>query len=303
MFDNIVGNNEIKRTLEMSVNLGKISHSYLFVGMSGIGKKLIAKEFAKSILCIKSKLYCGSCKSCMEFDTKNHPDFSEIEPEGKSVKIEQIRELQKKVAEKPIISSRKVYIINEADTMTQEAQNCLLKTLEEPPEFVTIILITSNENSLLTTIKSRCTIMHFSKIANAEINNYLKKQYNLQVSENIINMADGSISKALEIKDKEKIYSNIENIIKNLEKCDIIQILKQAEFIYKSKDEIFEILEYMNFLLLENSKKDCKYANCINIVEETKRRIKSNSNYNMCIDYMLFSIWREVNEKYSWSKI
>ena len=141
MFDKIIGNDEIKEMLYKSVKDKKTSHSYLFVGIEGIGKKEIAKEFAKMLLCISDNKYCNTCKSCIEFDTNNNPDFLYIEPDGNSVKIEQIRYIQRKIQEKPIISNKKVYIINDADKMTTEAQNCLLKTLEEPPEYSTIILI------------------------------------------------------------------------------------------------------------------------------------------------------------------
>lgn len=119
MFDNILGNDKIKKSLINSVKLNRVSHSYLFIGTEGIGKRLIAKEFAKMILCTDENKYCDNCKSCIEFDTNNNPDFKVIEPDGNSLKIEQIRELQSKVAEKPIISDRKVYIINDSDKMTR----------------------------------------------------------------------------------------------------------------------------------------------------------------------------------------
>ena len=138
MFETILGNEKNKQILQKSIQNNTISHSYMFVGIQGIGKKIIAKEFAKNILCLNqenknSNTNC-TCKSCIEFETNNNPDFSIIEPDGNSIKIEQIRELQKRIQEKPIISNSKVYIIDNADMMTQEAQNCLLKTLEEPPE-------------------------------------------------------------------------------------------------------------------------------------------------------------------------
>ena len=107
---------------------------------------------------------CNHCKSCVEFDGGNNPDFVYIEPDGKVIKIEQIRELQTKVIEKPVNSNKKVYVINDADLMTKEAQNCLLKTLEEPPEYIVIILIVNNESKVLTTIKSRCMKIYFEKI-------------------------------------------------------------------------------------------------------------------------------------------
>ncbi len=119
MFENIIGNEKIKETLTNSAKNNRTSHSYLFLGTEGIGKRLIAKEFAKMILCTAEDKYCNKCKSCIEFDTSNNPDFMIIEPYGSSLKIEQIREFQSKVAEKPIISNKKVYIINDADKMTR----------------------------------------------------------------------------------------------------------------------------------------------------------------------------------------
>lgn len=296
MFDNILGNDKIKESLANSVKLNKTSHSYLFIGIAGIGKKMIAKEFAKMILCTSDDKYCNTCKSCIEFETENNPDFKIIEPDGNSIKIEQIRELQKRVAEKPIISDRKVYIINDSDKMTAEAQNCLLKTLEEPPEFVTIILIGENESAFLSTIKSRCMIIHFEKLKNELIQDYLKNKYQIEINSEIMLKAfQGSIGKALEIKEKQEQYEQIEKILYNLETKDKIDILNMSEIIYKSKEEKFDILDYMNIVLIDIAKKSSKYANCIQIVEDTKMRLQSNANYDMCIDNMLLKLWERVN--------
>lgn len=127
MFNNILGNDKIKELLVNSVKNNKTSHSYLFLGTDGIGKKLIAKEFSKMILCTAENKYCNKCKSCIEFDTNNNPDFKIIEPDGNSLKIEQIREFQSKVTEKPIISNRKVYIINNSDKMTRRSPELFIK--------------------------------------------------------------------------------------------------------------------------------------------------------------------------------
>ena len=161
-FKNLVGNENNKYILKETITKGNILHSYMFFGNEGIGKKIFALEFAKMILCENQKNSpCEKCKSCIEFDSNNNPDFFFIEPDGNSIKIDQIRNMQKGMLEKPIISSKKVYIINNAETMTKESQNCLLKTLEEPQEYVVIILIVSDENSMLSTIKSRCTKIFF----------------------------------------------------------------------------------------------------------------------------------------------
>ena len=294
MFQNILGNNKIKELLQEAVKDNKVSHSYLFIGNSGIGKKLIAKEFAKAILCLGDNKYCNNCKSCLEFDGRNNPDFILIEPEGNNIKIEQIRNMQKGVQEKPIISSKKVYIIDNADLMTKEAQNALLKTLEEPPEFVTIILIGENENAFLATIKSRCMILHFNSISNSDMEKYLEENYKMNVTSNMLDVFQGSIGKAIELKDKQEDYLKIEQAIENIEKEDLIDLIKNLDILYTSKDEILDMLDYINIILLKKSKENVKYTDCIKIVEDTKRRIDQNANYDMSIDNMLFNIWEEV---------
>ena len=295
MFENIIGNKKNKEILKKAIEINKTSHSYIFCGTEGIGKKLIAKELAKKILCLKEKENGCDCKSCIEFDSDNNPDFQLIESVDGKIKIEQIRQMQRKVAEKPIISNNKVYIIDNADTMTTEAQNCLLKTLEEPPEYITIILICTNEGNLLSTIKSRCTRMQFEPIKDEELKEYIKtKLPDEQISPQIIELAQGSIGKAIKLNERKDIYENIENILLSMQNRDLIDIVQMSEVIYKSKEEIKSILEYINVLLMKLSKQNIKYINCVQIVEETKRRIKANSNYDMCIDYMIFSMWQNV---------
>lgn len=298
MFENILGNEKNKEILKKAVELSQISHSYLFWGIEGIGKKLIAMEFAKKILCINEKKENCNCKSCIEFESNNNPDFSIINADEGKIKIEQIREMQRKIAEKPIISDKKVYIINDADKMTTEAQNCLLKTLEEPPEYITMILICSNENNLLSTIKSRCTRIYFEPVEIEKVKKYIMDNH---ISENVngevLELSQGSIGKALKILEYQSLYENLEKILKHLSDRDLIDIISMSEEIYKSKEEIHSILEYMNVLALKLSKKNITYINCIDKIEETKKRLKANSNYDMCIDNLLFNMWEEVNEK------
>lgn len=298
MFENILGNDKIKEALKNIIINKNASHSYMFIGVEGIGKKLIATEFSKRLLCNNEKIDCNSCKSCIEFDSKNHPDFLILEPDGNLIKIEQIRNMQKKIQEKPIISKRKIYIINDADKMTKEAQNCLLKTLEEPPEYISIILIGNNESSFLPTIKSRCMIIHFEPLKNAEIKKYLQTEFgtdSINIQDDMLDIFQGSIGKEIKLKDRGEEYQSYNKMIQNLDKIDIIELLNLAEPLYKAKEEIYEILEYINVLLLKKAKLNYLYTNCINIVENTKKRLKQNSNYDMCIDNMLFNMWEEMN--------
>ncbi len=300
--DNIIGNDDVKNILTKSLKNNTILHSYMFVGEQGIGKKLIAQKFAKMILCENfNETECDNCKPCIEFDSGNNPDYVFIEPEGRAIKIEQIREMQTKVIEKPINSSKKIYVIDDADLMTKEAQNCLLKTLEEPPEYIVIILIVSNENKVLTTIKSRCMKIYFEKIKDKEIKDYLSNECGIQnVSENVLRMCDGSIGKCIAIKDNMDNYIELEKLFGNINNS-FTNFINTSELLYKNKENINEYLEYINVILYQKAKESVnkvKYINSIKIVEETKQRLLSNSNYDMCIDYLLFNIWEEINEKH-----
>ncbi len=304
-FDNIIGNEETKKILNRALKNNKVLHSYMFVGEQGIGKRLIANQFAKMILCEEfNDVECDKCKSCVEFNGGNNPDYTFIEPDGRAIKIEQIREMQTKVYEKPVNSNKKVYVINDADLMTKEAQNCLLKTLEEPPEYIVIILIVSNENKVLTTIKSRCMKMYFEKINDDEIKKYLIEECNIQnVSSNILRLCDGSIGKCMVIKERLDDYMELESIFGGISNVSITKLVNSSELLYKNKDNINEYLDYINVILYryasENKNFNIGYINSIRIVEETKKRLLSNSNYDMCIDYLLFNVWEEINEKNS----
>ncbi len=144
------------------------------------------------ILCLEGSLVGDKCRSCIMFDDENHSDYYEINKENtETIKIDEIRSLQEKIYEKPITSAKKVYVINNAENMTKEAQNCLLKTLEEPPQFACIILVTNNENSLLTTIKSRCAKVLFTEETKEELTEEEKQRY----------------------EELEKIFGNVENYL------------------------------------------------------------------------------------------
>lgn len=296
IFDNIIGNEQNKEILRRVVENNNIAHSYMFIGKDSIGKMLFARELAKAILCVNEEKPCNKCKSCIEFDTFNNPDFNILEPDGNSIKIEQIRELVKKVYEKPIVSNKKVYIINDSNLMTKEAQNSLLKTLEEPPEYVTIILIASNENLFLPTIKSRCTKIIFNKLSNNELVSVLRKQYNYsEVSDLVLKIADGSVKKALNLREKEEKYTRINNVYSNLENISIIDIINSKEEIFKEKDQTIEILEYINLIFFDRINTNTKYIECMKIIEDTKDRLKKNSNFDMTIDNFNMTIWEEIN--------
>ena len=339
-YTDILGNEKVKDILKKAVQHNTVLHSYLFVGEEGIGKSLFAKEFAKSILCLGKEKPCEACKSCIEIEENNQPDYIEIVPDGNSIKIEQIRNMQLKVAEKPIVSTKKVYVIQEADTMTQEAQNALLKTreevnflptlakyrvyiidevhmlstgafnallktLEEPPEYITIILIASNENSILNTIKSRCTKIVFEPLSNEELKKYAQEYWkDATIPEEVFASSMGSIARLRNNIEHQELYTNVYQCINQIENKSLLDFLKQAESIAKAKEESDAVLEFLVSILFslakEKTEKKQNYLNCVEIVDNTKKNLQFNSNYDMQIDTMLIKMWEEIHEKSYW---
>lgn len=295
-FKDIIGNYDVKEYLVKSIKNKNILHSYLFLGTEGIGKLAMAKQFAKKVLCLNhTEDETCTCKSCTCFNGKNHPDYYIINEAGESIKIDTIREITEKAFEKPILSDKKVYIINDFEKMTKEAQNCLLKTLEEPPEFVVIVIISSNENIILNTIKSRCMTIKFHNIEDKELLEYAKSQLGYEnISENLLKSFDGSIGKAIKLKDNKENYDKIENLVLNLSNKDLVDIMLEGRILY-DKENIQDILDYIIVCLYSKKNVNEKYINCIKYINECSSRLKSNSNFDMSIDNLLFKMWEELN--------
>ena len=210
-FSGILGNENIKETLINSVGEGRPSHSYIFSGPSGVGKKLFAIEFAKLINCDSSPAKrpenC-TCSSCGKIEKMVHPDVCLFEYEGeKTIKIENIRsDFEEKIYLSPFEGKYKIFILDDAERMNINAQNAFLKTLEEPPPESIIILITRSLNFILPTIKSRCQILNFRRIENKLVRQLLIEQGQFDDSniETAVKLSGGSIGKALNL-DSEQL--------------------------------------------------------------------------------------------------
>ena len=182
--------------------------------------------------------------------------------------------------------------------MTKESQNCLLKTLEEPPEYVVMILLVQNEGQILNTVKSRCLRISFEKISDIELKDYILKNNILDnIDENMLKLCEGSIGKAINLKENEILYRSLIDILENLDKLDLVEILKKAEIIYKEKENILELLDYFNVIIynIYTKRLNDKYLNCILLVEEAKKRIRFNTNFDMTLDNLLITMWEELN--------
>lgn len=176
----VIGQEKVANFLVSSIANKKQGHAYLFSGPEATGKRAMAGNFAKAVNCEgKGGDSCDSCISCAKIDKGNHPDIIRISPQGKSIKIEQIRNLIGRINLRPYEGRSKVFIIESADRMTEEASNALLKTLEEPPGSSVIILISSNSSKLLSTIQSRCQIVKFARPHRKFTEGFMIKEHGL----------------------------------------------------------------------------------------------------------------------------
>ena len=308
-FDKIIGQSFAKKYLSNSIKKDKINHAYLFEGIDGVGKSTFAKEFAKYLLKTEH--------------IENSPDYINIEPQGASIKIAQIRNLQTDVIIKPH-GDYKIYIINNAEKMTMESQNALLKTLEEPPIYVIIILITNNKNSLLDTIKSRCDIVKFLPIPLVELKTYLEDRgIDEKKASMLSTFSRGSISKALELSESSDFMimrEDIQNNIQTMLEKNVVEVLELPNKYDKYKDNIIEVLDItINYfrdimMLKENIDKDMiinidkitylqnmskkinysQVSKIIDIIEETKKKLRSNCNFNLSVQVMALNIYEVI---------
>jgi DNA polymerase-3 subunit delta' len=174
-FEDIIGHEKPKNLLRMFLANKNIPHAFLFYGQEGIGKRLIAEEFVKYLFCETSSA-CGVCRPCVKLQHGNHPDMITIEGED-SIGIDQSRMLSKEIYEYPYESEKRAIILDRAERLTHEAANALLKTLEEPPPFNHFFLITSTEQEVPLTIRSRCTRVLFTPLGKAQLKQFFLQRW------------------------------------------------------------------------------------------------------------------------------
>ena len=206
-FKDVMGHERPINLLQRAIAQEKVVHSYLFLGSEGIGKSLVALQFAKALNCLEGENRvdgCDRCSSCKKIDHLLHPDVSLIEPEGQTLKIEQVRQMQRTLAYRPYEGRRRIVILTAADRMAHDIPNTLLKTLEEPPLHTVIILLANNSRFILPTILSRCQSIRFNPLTSHFVSDWLMKEKGLEENEArlLASLSEGSPGKALEIKEE-----------------------------------------------------------------------------------------------------
>lgn len=213
-FNDILGQERAIDILRIDLTSGNLYGGYLFTGPVGVGKKLVALNFAKAINCQREKVdCCDRCSSCLRMEKMNHPNLRLIFPERGSLRIEQIRDLKAEVGCKIYEGKKKVWILDEADKLTPEASNSLLKILEEPPQDLVIILITHLPALLPATIVSRCKVVEFSPLKKTDLHELLLKNNTpSELIPLVSELAQGSIGEALKLVKEEEIFHEREKI-------------------------------------------------------------------------------------------
>lgn len=270
MFENILGHENELKILKSSIDNNTISHSYLFSGHPGVGKLLIANEFAKLILKTDNLNSCPDYKYICKKDDK------------KNILVEQIREdIIDDIYIAPATGDKKVYIIDGTEYLNDAAQNALLKTLEEPPKHAVIILIASTTSNILPTVISRLYKITFGKLDNKIVDKYIAEKFNTKLDSNITEFADGSIGFASEIlkENLDSDFNKINELYNDILEKDAVKCLKKIEDIDFNKKFL---LDYLQHVLYTNK----KYL-CIEIIEKAKERLKYNGNYDIVIDNMI----------------
>ena len=326
--NHVIGNERVIKHLQNSIQSKKVSHAYIFHGEEGMGKKLLAHAFAKTLQCEEGGILpCGKCKSCMQLDSDNHPDVSWVTHEKVSISVDDIRiQVNADIQIKPYSSPYKIYIIDSADKLTEQAQNALLKTIEEPPEYAIIILLTDNIKSLLPTILSRCLLLNLQPVETQVIIDYLMTQHHVPDYLAVIaaNFSGGNIGKAIKYassEEFEQIKEEVLHILKYIDEMEIYEVIEGLKTISGNKTSIEDyidlmILWYRDILMFKVTKdpnlllykEEFQYINkqasirsyegieiIIDAMEKAKIRLKANVNFDITIELMLLTIKENRN--------
>lgn len=318
MFE-VLGQEFITDAFKKAFNNNKVSHAYIITGPDGIGKSIMAMFMASTILCKGKNKPCTKCDACIKITHENHPDVKMISLKGKSIGVDNIRDLIDEIYTKPYEGDKKVVIIKNSDSITVQGQNAILKTLEEPSKDTTIIMLAENINAILQTIQSRCQILRLGRIPKDKIKDYLLGQgVDERKAATAANLSDGIVGNGLKILDEKFIKLRREVIDKAIELVgsNTLEILKSVDFFISNKekiDTVFDILttwyrdiimlkllkdrnllmniDYYDLLVEESQKLSYnRLDSIINIINSSREKIKENVNYQLTIEVMLLSI-------------
>lgn len=323
-FQDIIGQEQLKAHLQGALETKKVSHAYIVNGEKSSGKEFIARIFAMALQCEQGGIEpCGQCRSCRQALSGNQPDIIYVNHEKpNTISVDDIRaQVNNDVAIKPYSSRYKVYIINEAEKMTPQAQNAILKTLEEPPEYAVLLLLVSNVSTLLPTILSRCVLLNMKPVRDALVKKYLMEQ--LQIpdykADVCVAFARGNVGKAKALASSEE-FENVKNealgLLKYLQDMEIPEIVTAVK---KAGEYKLEVNDYLDILaiwyrdvLLFKATADVNHLifreeiqtirkvagrssyegieNVIRSLDKAKKRLDANVNFDLAMELLFLEM-------------
>lgn len=323
-FQDIIGQEQLKEHLQNAIKMKKISHAYIINGERFAGKEFIAKIFAMALQCENfDGEPCGECHSCKQALSENHPDIIRVTHEKPgSIGVDDVRaQINGDIAIKPYSSPYKIYIMNEAEKMTPGAQNALLKTLEEPPEYAIILLLTTNVNSLLQTILSRCVVLNMKPVKDELVKKYLMEELHVPDyrAEVCVAFARGNIGKARQLassEDFERVKEEALALVKYVHEMDAAEMSAAVKKVSEYKMDVDDYLDILSIwyrdALLFKATNDANHLVfkeeiqtikrvasrtsyegmelVINSLQKAKRRIDANVNFDLTMELLLLDM-------------
>lgn len=325
-FSDIIGNEQIIKSIRRVLKNKMISHAYIIAGEEGGGKKMLANAFAKTLLCeTDGDEPCDQCISCRTFDGGNNPDIIYVHPvKTKGISVDDIREqVTSTVNIKPYNHRYKIYIMPNADTMTQQAQNALLKTLEEPPEYAVFFLLAENIYAFLPTIMSRCVLFNIKPVPAFKIKNYLlERKLADEQADMVAEYAQGSIGKAIRFAESEEFSAMRQKVTETLsgiknapyyvlteaakelaanndaaDITDMIYLWQRDVLAYKITEDKNCIIEKdMTDRIVDEARNNSYEALCgvPEFIMKTKKYLKQNVNSQFALEMLFINIKGEL---------
>lgn len=325
-FDDILGQDSVIAHIRSAISERKVSHAYIICGESGFGKTLMAERFAAALVCTgNGERPCGSCIACMQSDSHNHPDIVYVTHEKTRIAVDDVRnQIISDIRIKPYSSEYKVYIVEDADKMNEQAQNALLKTLEEPPAYAVILLLAANTGAFLPTILSRCVTLTLKPVAPDLIRQYLieKKEIPDYFANICASFAAGSVGKALRYASDDNfsaIRDDILDLVKRIDSMNHADInsfisgfsdsdVKKAAFpdylnllslwyhdvlVFKATQDVNRLLFCEETALIRRQASEKSFAAINHIllsIEEASRRLNANVFFDSAVELLLLTM-------------
>ena len=327
-FKDILGNDMIKEHFQKAIENHKVSHAYILTGEAGTGRKSFANAFSMALLCEKGgKEPCMVCHSCKQVLSGNHPDLIYVTHEKpNSIGVDDIREqINDTIMIRPYSSYYKVYVVDEAEKMTVQAQNALLKTIEEPPAYAVIILITTNQEAFLPTILSRCVQLKLKPLKDFTVKSYLVQHLGVGEKEAEIAaaFARGNLGKAIHLASSDEfkeLHYKMMALVKNVETMDIVDLMDRIREMKELNFDIGEVLDMlqlwyrdvlmfkvtkdMNLLIFKDEYKTINgmgqnvgydgLEKILAAIETCRTRLNANVNMELAMELLLLTMKRPL---------